>query len=97
MSQGCFQCYRGGFGLVDHLMTKEEVRVEREKTLAALAKPGLSGLERYRLNSILYGLRVYEKCLKEVETMKGKPWTVEQEKQLKALVEAKNSAEAMQY
>ena len=29
--------------------------------------------------------------------MKGKPWTVEQEKQLKALVEAKNSAEAMQY
>ena len=58
MSQGCFQCYPGGFRLVDDLMTEKEVQVEREKTLAALAKPGLSGLERYRLNSILYGLRV---------------------------------------
>ena len=53
--------------MVDDLMTEEEVRVVRAETLAALGKPGLSGLERYRLNSILYGLRVYEKCLKEVK------------------------------
>jgi hypothetical protein len=29
--------------------------------------------------------------------MKGKPWTVEQEKQLKALVKAQNPVKAMQY
>jgi hypothetical protein len=35
------------------LMTEEEVRVEREQTLAALAKRGLSRLKRHRLNSFL--------------------------------------------
>ncbi len=53
--------------MVDDLMTEEKVHIERKATLAALAKPGLSRNERFRLNSVLYGLRVYEKCLKEVK------------------------------
>jgi hypothetical protein len=51
-------------------MTEEELLKLKNETLQALAKPWLARIERYRLNTILYSIRVYRQGLKQLEKMK---------------------------
>ncbi len=51
------------------LWNEEDIARERSKALKELLKPGLSKDELYRLKTLLYGLKVYEKCWKTYKKM----------------------------